>query len=80
MPYIKEKERQELLTGAPASSGQLNYCITNMINVYLHETGICYDTLNEIIGVLECAKLEFYRRVVSDYENVQKKANGDVYD
>ncbi len=32
-----------------------------------------------VIGVLECAKLELYARVVRPYEDVKKMLNGDVY-
>jgi hypothetical protein len=38
-----------------------------------------YAWYNEIIGVLECAKLEFYRRAISIYENDAIKRNGDIY-
>jgi len=42
--------------------------------------GVKYATLNTVIGVLECAKLELYRRVVADYEDQKCEENGDVYD
>ncbi len=32
-----------------------------------------------VIGVLECAKLELYARVVRPYEDVKAMLNGDVY-
>ena len=35
--------------------------------------------MNEAIGVLECAKLELYQRVIADYENEKMRVNGDVY-
>jgi len=38
-----------------------------------------YAELNEVIGVLECAKQELYRRVVAPYEDGKAKINGDVY-
>ena len=37
------------------------------------------DELNAAIGVLECAKLELYRRVVAMYEDGKIKENGDVF-
>lgn len=41
--------------------------------------GPSYKIINEIIGVLECVKLEFYRRIAAPYENDKQQANGDVY-
>ena len=32
-----------------------------------------------LIGVLECAKLELYRRVAAPYEDDKIDENGDVY-
>jgi hypothetical protein len=34
---------------------------------------------NDVIGALECCKLELYRRMVAPYENTKIKENGDVY-
>jgi hypothetical protein len=56
--------------------GNLNYLVSRIID----ET---YDTrykdLNAAIGVLECIKLELYRRVVAPYEDTKLKQNGEVY-
>lgn len=82
MPYIPESVRPDLqpqLEREPNSSGELNYMITGFCNLYLETKGTNYTVLNEIIGVLECAKLEFYRRVVTPYEEKKRKENGDVY-
>jgi len=38
-----------------------------------------YQTFNDILGALEGAKLEVYRRVVGPYENGKMSENGDVY-
>ena len=43
------------------------------------EHPLTYQTMNDIIGALEGAKLEFYRRVVVPYENDKIEQNGDVY-
>ena len=39
-----------------------------------------YSTFNDIIGALECAKIEFYDRIVRGYEDKAIKRNGDIYD
>jgi len=67
--------------------GELNYVITRVILGYLkshapHPQAACafnYAGLNEIVGVLECVKQEFLRRVVAPYENGKIAENGDVY-
>ncbi len=58
--------------------GNLNYTITKIINAWLGHTPN-YAKYNEVIGVLECAKLELYRRKISEYEDQKCRENGDVY-
>lgn len=80
MPYIPKIYRQQILDGnLPENAGELNYAITALINKYLLEFGESYSRYNEVIGVLECVKLELYRRVISKYEDKKMKENGDVY-
>ena len=59
--------------------GELNYQVTYLLNDYLEGQGLSYRSINEVIGVLECAKLEMYRRIAAPYENKKLKENGDVY-
>jgi hypothetical protein len=63
----------------PHTPGELNYLITTMLIEYLHARGKSYQTINDILGALEGAKLEFYRRVAVPYETEKCKQNGDVY-
>lgn len=80
MPYIKKLLRRGLdVTVRPASAGELNYTISHIINTYLQDERVSYASINEVIGVLECAKLELYRRVAADYEDQKCAENGDVY-
>jgi hypothetical protein len=46
---------------------------------YLRKHGLSYHNINDILGALEGAKLEFYRRVAVPYENGKIQENGDVY-
>jgi hypothetical protein len=79
MPYIDEKSRAYLDNHeSPVTAGELNYAVTRLVDDYLGDTPR-YSNLNEIIGVLECAKLEIYRRLVSPYEDRKRSENGDVY-
>ena len=81
MPYI-EKSRRKVLDGKllnMSTAGDLNYCITQLCQTYLELTGERYTTYNDIIGALEGAKLELYRRKVALYEDKKITENGDVY-
>lgn len=81
MPYIKLGDRIELdtLMRDPDNAGELNYEITKMIKFYLEKHGKKYQVMNDIVGALEGAKLEFYARVVRPYEETKIWENGDVY-
>jgi hypothetical protein len=79
MPYIESKLRAELNNRSPLTCGELNYKITTLITYYLNQKGKNYSNYNEVVGVLECAKLELYRRLIANYENKKSKDNGDVY-
>ena len=45
----------------------------------IKDNGVSYSFLNDFIGVLECVKLELYRRVATPYEEDKRQENGDVY-
>ena len=38
-----------------------------------------YADYVELIGVLESVKLEFYRTVVTDFQETQRQINGDAF-
>lgn len=87
MPYIENNIRpkfEDILTVLKnklpeiKTEGELNFFITSILNIYLKQKGEKYATYNTIIGVLECAKLEYYRKRVSYYEDKKIKINGDV--
>lgn len=85
MPYIKQTERTAIdkavaeIVKVIYSPGTLNYAITKILLAYTDVEQRSYITYNEIIGVLECAKQEFYRREIVPYEDEKKKENGDVF-
>lgn len=86
MPYIKPEPRayfEPLLAGIsenlPSDAGELNFLLTSICDLYLKQKGVKYANLNEVVGVLECAKLEFYRRIAAPYEDGKIAENGDVY-
>jgi hypothetical protein len=65
-------------------AGHLNYIITTLLLRFYKKLTkrfglkIRYADYNEIIGVLECLKLEMYRRQVATYEDEKIKSEGDV--
>lgn len=86
MPYIKQSQRQNLsyLTealkdGTIDNAGELNYILTKMCIDYLEHSAPGYQSYNDVIGALEGAKLEMYRRRVAPYEDKKIIENGDVY-
>jgi hypothetical protein len=86
MPYIKQSRRLDLEStytecDDTRTCGELNYVITLILKRYAHDRleGLTYGAINDVLGALEGAKLEFYRRVVVPYESKKIVENGDVY-
>lgn len=81
MPYIKKERREEMLAGSrPQDAGELNFAITVLVDNYLQDRGgTKYSNLNEVVGAMECAKMELYRRIAAPYEDKKIKEAGDVY-
>ncbi|HEX2888072.1 DUF6899 family protein [Vineibacter terrae] len=80
MPYVNREARDRLdAGGSPKTPGELNYKITRLVDEYLSRQELSYARLNEVVGVLECAKLELYRRVTAPYEDIKIAEDGDVY-
>jgi hypothetical protein len=84
MPYIKQADRGRFIDPAKdiatkaECAGDLNYAITAICHFYLKKKGIKYANVNEVIGMLDCCKMELYRKVGAPYEDVKIAENGDV--
>jgi hypothetical protein len=90
MPYIDRPRRKDidallvpfLTDGRHLNDGEMNYAITRLV---LHHTthggelAPRYADYEAAIGLLECVKLELYRRAVAPYETHAATKNGDVY-
>jgi hypothetical protein len=87
LPYVKTESRVKyekvldeligILKSLPVDEvdGELNYVVTKILKqIY----PVRYFQINKAIGVLECVKLEFYRRVAAPYEDKKIKESGDV--
>ena len=93
MPYIKQSDRDnlnklvlEFQDKLNCNPGELNYLITQLCLTYLSKKitsagteANCYADYNDVVGALESAKLELYRRPIASYEQEKIKQNGDVY-
>lgn len=90
MPYIKREDRaqyQELVTKLAAlipkdlmaRAGHFNYVVSLLIEK-TYGTKIRYADHNEVMGVLHCIALEFYRRKTAPYEDTKIREEGDLAD
>lgn len=80
MPYVKPEIRERLDNWeSPQTAGELNYVITKLLDAHISERIPSYELFNTVVGVLECVKLEMYRRIVTPYENQKLRENGEVY-
>ena len=81
MPYITTERRMTIdnIVCLARTPGELNYLITRLCTEYIAGNGESYQTYNDVIGALECAKQEYYRRMVIPYEEKKKQINGDVF-
>lgn len=75
---LAEKVRKFAEDEAASPAGQLNYIITRLILEVYGEWLPNYSDFNEIVGILECAKMEMYRKHTAPYEDEKIKENGDV--
>ncbi len=89
MPYIVEEKRTFLnpaikcladairaLDDDANFAGNLNYIISKLL-VSLYPAPN-YQRFNDIVGALECCKLELYRKRIAPYEDVKERENGPV--
>ncbi len=86
MPYIPKSTREKIaeallplydyFSNNVVSAGDLNFILTKIV---LLKNPLNYKEYNELVGVLECVKQEFYRRVIVPYEELKKEKEGDVY-
>ncbi len=93
MPYIPQVDRPayddsirrlaDTLAQQPQNQrkGHANYVVTQILRFAWgldEESGESYSSYADIIGALECAKLEMYRRWAAAYEDKAIAKNGDL--
>lgn len=80
MPYLTNESKKVVnQTETARTAGELNYRITMLLIDYLITNRESYQTYNDMMGALEGAKLELYRRKIVPYEESKISDNGDVY-
>ncbi len=93
MPYIPQEDRPtydalisqlaDLLCGQPPQKrkGHANYVVTQILR---RAWGVdeaaneSYSNYADVVGTLECAKLELYRRRLAAYEDTAIDKHGDL--
>src|SRR5258708_5569624 len=92
MPYIKSEQKVKVNDSLQAlisdirehlvdeRDGILNYCISEMVSQSMRPPSgeWRYRLLERCIGIVECCKLELYRRLVGPYEDKCIEKNGDI--
>ena len=90
MPYLTEDARAQLdehingllkvlLETDVSVPGGLNYAICRVADGVIAAKGESYSQYNNLLGSVEAAKLEIYRRMVAPYENAKSYQNGEVF-
>lgn len=84
MPYITPNRRTvfdlhlKKLAEDIATEGELNYCIYKLASLLIRKMGESYDNFSLCGSAMEHAKLEWYRKRVSPYEDKKILENGDI--
>ena len=62
----------------PRNSNELSICIRYFTQQYREDKVFTNEAEDDILGALECCKLELYRRFAAPYEDTKVISNGDV--
>ena len=66
----------KLVESVPPTLDLMRLVISQEIDLYVQQHGLSYDTINGVIGALECARREFKRRKGFDLEFLSDIADG----
>jgi len=84
MPYIKQDRRKKFddllaqLGPQIKNKGEMNYCVSILMQWYVSVHGESYQTLSDAKNALTDAASEFERRRLHPYEDEKIKENGDL--
>jgi hypothetical protein len=86
MPYIAQDDRDDFTDFAndvanvkPKTAGEIQYMIAVIVAEFMKNSDYRYQNMNDVMGALNGANLEFYRRYVAPYEDECIAKNGDVF-
>jgi len=93
MPYIEQRYRdlidpevdklidglKRFDVGSIVPDGAINYVFTRILLAFFNEP-TSYFNIERVIGLLECIKMEYMRRIGEPYENMKRIQNGEVFD
>ncbi len=90
MPYLTDDARAKiddhindiidvLINTDVSVPGGLNYAICRVADGVIAAKGESYSLYNTLLGSVEAAKLEIYRRMVAPYEDAKSYQNGEVF-
>ncbi|AVH85408.1 hypothetical protein RsoM2USA_481 [Ralstonia phage RsoM2USA] len=65
------------LASLKATPGLVNYAVSTLLKS-IYDQRESYASYNAQIGVLECIKLELYRKFAAPYEDQKEYENGEV--
>ena len=76
--FLESKTYKELLNSVMEMEiGDMNFLISNLVWLRFIKAP-SYSTGNAMVGVLECAKLEFYRKQLAELEDRKIQENGPL--
>ena len=87
MPYISQSRRDEIdaelraqgSLWTPGNAGDLNYLVSFATANFITKNGLPADDIIEMIGALECCKMELYRVLSGSHEDTRIAENGRVH-
>jgi hypothetical protein len=88
MPYIMKEKRaildpaiEELVEAFgklddAGFAGNLNYVVSKLLKTLYPAPN--YQRFNDMVGAMECCKLELYRKRIAPYEELKERENGPI--
>jgi hypothetical protein len=84
MPYIQQYRRLDMekhlleLYKKIDTKGDLCYAVYWLMKSFAEYQGISFDKASNALSAADCARFEFYRRVLAPYEDQKIQENGDI--
>jgi len=86
MPYISPPRREvysqlkhQIKQTRLDSVGEMTYLFDLIADIYMSQHTFDYLHLAQVVGAFECAKSEFLRKMVNDYEDLKEVQSGTIW-